>query len=122
VENVTELPRVEIFYAYASMGREFIDDAVKSGVKGIVIAGVGNGNMTRTAIEGLAEAAKRGVAVVRSSRTGSGAVARNIEEDDDGLGFVASMELNPQKARVLLMLGLMNTSDPRKLQALFYQY
>jgi L-asparaginase len=42
--------------------------------------------------------------------------------DDDKLGFIASMELNPQKARVLLMLGLMKTSDTKKLQELFMQY
>ena len=120
--DAAELPRVEILYAYANMGRELIDNALQRGVKGIVIAGVGNGNMSRTAVEALAEAVTRGVAVVRSSRTISGAVARNIEVDDDALGFVASMELNPQKARVLLMLGLTKTSDPTRLQEFFYQY
>jgi L-asparaginase len=49
-------------------------------------------------------------------------VARNIEVNDDKLGLIASMELSPQKARVLLMLGLMQTSDPKKLQELFYTY
>jgi len=120
--NAADLPHVEIFYAHANMGRQPVDNAVQRGVNGIVIAGVGNGNMPRTAIEGLAEAVKRGVAVVRSSRTMSGAVARNIEVDDDALGFVASMELNPQKARVLLMLGLTKTGDPRRLQEFFYEY
>jgi L-asparaginase len=38
------------------------------------------------------------------------------------MGSVASMELNPQKARVLLMLGLTKTSDPKKLQEYFYEY
>ena len=52
-----------------------------------------------------------GVAVVRSSRTGGGVVERNIEIDDDALGFIAADELNPPKARVLLQLGLMVTSD-----------
>jgi len=120
--DVTDLPRVEIFYAYANMGREAIDNAVQRDVKGIVIAGVGNGDMPHVAIEGLTEAAKRGVAVVRSSRIISGAVAPNVEVDDDARGFVASMELNPQKARVLLMLGLTKTKDARKLQELFFQY
>jgi len=70
----------------------------------------------------LSAAAKKGVAIVRSSRTGSGVVARNVEVDDDKLGFIASMELSPQKARILLMLGLMKTSDPAKLQQFFMQY
>jgi L-asparaginase len=122
IEGADSLPRVEIFYAYANVGREFIDSAVKTGVNGIVLAGVGDGNATAPAIEGLQEAAKKGVAVVRSTRTGSGIVARNMELNDDKLGFIAAMELNPQKARVLLMLGLMKTKDPGKLQEFFMEY
>jgi L-asparaginase len=38
-------------------------------------------------------------------------VDRNVEINDDKLGFIAGMELNPQKARILLMLGL--TKTPR---------
>ncbi len=47
---------------------------------------------------------------------------RNVEVNDDKLGFIAGMELNPQKARILLMLGLMKTSDAKKLQAIFEKY
>jgi hypothetical protein len=43
---------------------------------------------------------KKGVAVVRCSRTGSGVVDRNVEINDDKLGFIAGMELNAQKARI----------------------
>jgi len=59
---------------------------------------------------------------VRSSRTGGGVVERNIEIDDDKFGFIAADELNPQKARVLLMLGLTRTRDPAKLQEMFFTY
>ena len=117
-----ELPRVEIVYSYANFGRDTIDYLVQKGVKGIVLAGVGDGNTTDTAMAGLVDAAKKGVAVVRATRTGSGIVARNIEVNDDKLGLIASMELSPQKARILLMLGLMQTSDPKMLQELFYNY
>jgi len=117
-----QLPRVEIVYSYANFGRDTIDFLVQQGVKGIVLAGVGDGNTTDAAMAGLADAAKKGVAVVRASRTGSGIVVRNVEVDDDKLGLIASMELSPQKARVLLMLGLMQTHDPKKLQELFYIY
>lgn len=47
---------------------------------------------------------------------------RNVEVDDDKLGFIAAMELNPQKARILLMLGLMKTKDPKGLQTFFMEY
>lgn len=49
-------------------------------------------------------------------------VERNIEIDDDRLGLIAADELNPQKARVLLMLGLTRTSDVAALQEFFYDY
>ena len=122
LEGVSALPRVDIVYAYAGMGRELIDAAVRAGARGLVLAGVGDGNLTATALAAAAEAAKAGVAVVRSSRTGGGVVERNIEIDDDRLGFIAADELNPQKARVLLMLGLTRTRDSQALQELFFSY
>jgi len=121
-KGVNDLPRVEVVYSYANLGRDGIDFLVSKGVKGIVLAGVGDGNSTDTAIAALAEAAKKGVVVVRSTRTGSGLIVRNGEVDDDKLGFITAMELNPQKARILLMLGLMKTNDTKKLQEIFMKY
>ena len=116
------LPRVDIVYAHAGMGPEPIRAAVRSGARGLVIAGVGNGNMNAAAIAAARAAARSGIAVVRSTRTGGGVVERNVEMDDDRLGFIASDELNPQKARILLMLGLARTRHPGELQELFYTY
>ena len=70
----------------------------------------------------MEKAAKKGVAVVRCSRVGSGVVDRNVEINDDKLGFIAGMELSAQKARILLMLALTKTDDVKKLQEYFYQY
>ena len=117
-----DLPRVEVVYSYANLGRDMIDHLTKNGVKGIVLAGVGDGNTTDAALAALQDAAKKGVAVVRSTRTGSGIVDRNVEVNDDKLGFIAAKELNPQKARVLLMVGLTKTKDINKLQEYFAQY
>ena len=116
------LPRVAIVYAYAGMGGDHIAAAVRAGAAGLVIAGVGDGNMTAAALAAATAAAQAGVAVVRSSRTGGGVIERNIEIDDDRLGLIAAEELNPQKARVLLMLGLTRTRDPRALQEFFQVY
>jgi L-asparaginase len=121
-KSADDLPRVEIVYSHENLGPEVINFLVEKGVKGIVLAGVGDGNSTDPALAALETAAKKGVAVVRSSRTGSGLVVRNVEVDDDKMGFIAAMELSPQKARILLMLALMNTTDPAKLQQLFMQY
>lgn len=122
LSGAQELPRVEIVYAYAGMGREAIDAAVTSGARGVVIAGVGDGNMSASALAAATEAARHGVVIVRSSRTGGGVVERNIEIDDDARGFVVADELNPQKARVLLMLALTQTSDPRQVQEFYFTY
>jgi L-asparaginase len=122
VESGTALPRVEIVYAHAGMGRELIDAAAASGAQGLVIAGVGDGNLGAPALAAATEAARRGIAIVRSSRTGGGVIERNIEVDDDAAGFIAADELNPQKARVLLMLGLTRTREIAALQEMFFSY
>jgi len=62
-----------------------------------VIAGVGNGNMTKPALDALAVHAKKGIVCVRSSRVVTGRVGRNVEVDDDKLALVASDDLNPQR-------------------------
>jgi L-asparaginase len=120
--TASNLPYVEVVYSYANFGGDTIDDIVKRGAKGIVLAGVGDGNTTDAALASLQKAAQAGVVVVRSSRVGSGIVDRNVEINDDKMGFITAMELNPQKARVLLMLGLTRTKDLKELQQLFTEY
>lgn len=122
VSSLTQLPRVDIVYGYANNSRAGLDAFVRAGARGIVHAGVGNGSLFREVKDGLIDARKRGVAVVRSSRTGSGIVARNGEADDDALDFVAADTLNPQKARILLMLALTKTSDSGEIQRMFWEY
>jgi L-asparaginase len=122
IANVTKLPRVDILYACADMSPDLIDAAVANGAKGIVIAGVGNGNMNHASLEAAATAAKKGVVVVRSSRVVTGTVGRNVEVDDDEMNLVASDELNPQKSRVLLMLALLRPRATTEIQSLFYSY
>jgi L-asparaginase len=122
VEGVNALPRVDIIYAHANMSPDIITSAVKNGAKGLVIAGVGDGNMTSPAVEALKAAIGQGIVVVRSSRTNGGIIRRNIELDDDKIGTVAAMELNPGKSRVLLQLALMKTRDPARIQAYFEKY
>ncbi|HKW13956.1 MAG TPA: type II asparaginase [Candidatus Krumholzibacteria bacterium] len=120
--NMTTLPRVDIIYAHANMSPDIITSAATNGAKGIVIAGVGDGNMTAPALEAVKQAIAKGVVVVRSSRVNGGIMRRNIEVNDDEIGTVASMQLNPAKARVLLQLALTKTSDPKKIQGYFDRY
>ena len=122
IDALDKLPRVDVIYAHANMSADLIDAAVRNGAKGIVVAGVGDGNMTTPALDALAKAAKGGVVVVRSTRLPSGITLRNNEVNDDEKGFVASGELNPAKSRVLLQLALTKTKDPVAIQKMFYEY
>lgn len=122
VANVKALPRVDVIYMHANFSPDMIDAAVANGSKGLVIAGVGNGNMTGGALEAVKRAIGKGVVVVRSSRVPTGATGRNVEVNDDELGTVAALDHNPAKSRVLLMLALLSTADARAIQGLFERY
>lgn len=122
VKGVTELPRVDIIYACADGSADLIDLSVKAGAKGIVIAGVGNGNMTEAMLEASQKAINKGVLVVRSTRVPTGYVLRNAEVNDDKYGTIASDELNAQKSRVLLMLTLLQGKNAAETQEMFYNY
>ena len=121
-ESAKAMPKILILYGYAGSDGEMVEAAVKTGAAGIVYAGTGNGSLSDQAKKALAAARKKGVQVVRSSRTGSGMVARNGEVNDDEFGFIAADNLTPQKARVLLMLGLAVTTDTGRLQEFFQRY
>ena len=122
VSNLDTLPQVDIIYGYANMNRVALDALVAAGAKGIVQAGVGDGSIASQVKPGLVEARQKGVVIVRSSRVGSGIVARNGEANDDELDFVVSDTLNPQKARILLMLALTKTTDTKEIQRMFGTY
>ncbi|SAL66364.1 L-asparaginase II [Caballeronia choica] len=117
------LPSVEIVASYAGASRAAIDAFVAAGVKGLVIAGTGNGSVHATLQQALADAIGKGVAVVRSSRVSSGHVMRNGAAPDDALGSVSAGTLNPYKARVLLMLALAaGITDAAAIQQIFDTY
>jgi L-asparaginase len=108
--------------AHANMDGALINAAVAAGAKGVVVAGVGNGNMTKAALDALSAQAKKGIVCVRSTRVATGRVGRNVEVDDDKLTLVASDDLNPQKARVLLRLALLKPRNLGEVQRLFQEY
>ncbi|MEO8149898.1 MAG: type II asparaginase, partial [Bacteroidia bacterium] len=122
ITGVKELPRVDIVYGCADMSPDLIDIMVKAGAKGIVIAGVGDGNMNAATLEAMKKATKAGIAVVRASRVPVGTVLLHGEVNDEEYGSVSSMELNPQKARVLLMLALLTKPSRADLQKMFLEY
>jgi L-asparaginase len=122
VNGLESLPRVDIHYAAADASADLIDLSVKAGAKGIVIAGVGNGNMNAAMLKACKKAVDKGVVVVRSTRLPSGYVIRNAEVNDDEVGTLAADDLNAAKSRVLLMLCLQEGKSPEEIQEIFYTY
>jgi L-asparaginase len=112
------LPEVAIIYAYAGLSATGVERQVGQATRGIVVAGVGEGNISEEIREALKAQAKRGLPVIRASRADEGLVDREPEDAENG--FVAARALNPQKARILLQLLLANgITDPAAIQRKF---
>ena len=114
------LPQVDILSAYAGMNACPVEALLSCGARGLVLAGMGQGNAPAAVLDALAGAARTGVPVVRASRVDQGYVDRNLEVDDDARGFVAARSCNPAKARILLQLLIASgIADPGAMQAHF---
>ena len=112
------LPRVDVSYTYAGSDGVDVDAFVAEGTRGIVVATAGAGATTRGQSAALSRAFEAGVIVARSSRTGSGRVGSGRPRG----GSVSADDLNPQKARILLMLALTVTDEPAEIQRIFNTY
>jgi L-asparaginase len=123
VRGISELPKVEILYSYVQPSPTAFQALVKSGVQGIVFAGSGAGTLSgfeKSALKAIPSVAEGGPVLVRSSRVGNGRV---ISTDVyDSLGMVPADTLNPQKARILLMLALTRTHDRSQITRMFAEY
>ena len=122
ISLLQELPRVDILLGYAGADGYLVEALMKAGTQGIVYAGMGNGNPPDAALTALAQARSQGIAIVRAARLPSGPSTQWNEIDDDAYGFAASWFLNPQKARILLMLALTQTQDYKEIQRMFLEY
>ncbi|WP_311767573.1 MULTISPECIES: type II asparaginase [unclassified Burkholderia] len=117
IAKLDSLPEVDIVYGHQNDGGYLYDAAVAHGARGIVVAGVGAGSESLLALPSIKKAVDKGVIVVRSSRTGSG----YIPDDPAYIGLLGD-NLNPQKARILLMLALTVTHNPEQIQQMFQRF
>ena len=122
VKGMKSLPKVGIVYSHSNVDADVMTPFLSKGYQGIIHAGVGNGNIHKNIFPSLIEARKKGILVVRSSRVPLGPTSMDGEINDKEYEFVASMELNPQKARILLMLALTKTQDWKEIQQYFLAY
>ena len=121
VTGRTKLPKVAILYGHADDDGFLVKAACQAGVEGIVYAGMGNGSIPCPVVQELAKAVGQGVLVVRSTRGAAGRVVY-AEEVYEDFAFIPSDTLNPQKARVLLQLALLQTHEHEKIRAMFARY
>lgn len=110
-----ELPRVDVVHSYLGADGALIRAAVDAGARGVVVAGVGRGGMTPGQSEAVRQATERGVVVVMSSRTGAG----RVPTERDSSQVIGANDLNPHKARVLLLLALASGADRDQIRAWF---
>ncbi len=120
VDSSTVLPRVDIVYSYAGSDGMLIDAVAGHGSPGLVVAGFGGGTFPPLVIEAAARAVGRGIIVVLASRSSAGRVVMTPAKERQG--FIVSDNLLPQKARVLLMLALTQTTDRDQIQQMFLEY
>ena len=122
VSKLEKLPKVGIVYGYANASALPMQAFVDAKFDGIVLAGVGDGNFYKDVFEVAVKAQNKGIQIVRSSRCPTGPTCLNSEVDDEKYHFVAALNLNPQKARVLLMLALTKTHDWKEIQEFYLEY
>lgn len=118
IRAIRDLPRVDLVMAYVGADDAAAQACVKVGAQGLVVNGYAfNGNPAPGQREGLERLATSGVPIVLCSRGGQGRVPTNWQDP-----FIQGDTLVAHKARILLMLGLTKTKDPRELQRVFSEY
>jgi L-asparaginase len=121
VSAMSALPRVDVIITYQEAPGDLIEAAVDHGAKGIVIAGAGAGATSGTQSDGIRYALEKGVFVVTTTRTGGGSVGGGRGRGGT-TPRVSGGDLQPIKARILLMLALATTGDVGEVQRIFSEY
>jgi L-asparaginase len=113
-----EWPDVPILAVFAGMSAAHVERVIASETRGLIVSGLGEGNMPAPVRERLAQAAREGLIVVRASRVDEGLVDR--EPEDEANRFIAARALGPPRARILLGLLIANgITDPAAIQRAF---
>ncbi|TKX28060.1 asparaginase [Campylobacter estrildidarum] len=121
IDNLENLPKVDILYSYSDDGSGIAAKALfDNGTQGLVIAGSGSGNIHQNQKNILKDLMKKNLIVAVSSRIQAGQVV--LSKEDEDLGFICAQDLNPQKARILLMLSLTKNNNSKKIQEYFKIY
>jgi L-asparaginase len=119
------LPYIEIVAMYGGANGSLVKAAADQGAKGIVIQALGWGNVNIPMFEAIKYAIGKGIPVIISTRVQTGRVLPVYGFEGGGktlkdAGAIFADDLNPQKARILLMLALQSgMKDVNQIQQLF---
>lgn len=122
IDEIKSLPEVNAVYSHGNMNRVPYDAFVAAGSKAIIHIGPGPGSVPNYILPVLDEVRGKGVFVIRAAKTPFGQVVRNGEVNDDEHDFIVTDDQNPAKARILMALALLKTSDTKELQRIFWKY
>ena len=112
IRDLMTLPRVDIQYSYAGA-----EGGTKTEAKGIIVATTGLSEVERASYEGLQ---RKGVVIATTFPSGDQVASPNANRET--LPLIAVKRMLPTHARILMMLALTRTQDPREIQRIFDQY
>lgn len=122
VSDFTRWPRVQIMTCYIGFDPQWLWTQVHHKTcDGLILAGMGSGNLPQTLAPSLQLAQQQRMPIVRTTRVPSGAVTPNYNHLDQRYGLIQSGYLSAVKSRILLMLALIKTNDITLLERLFNQ-
>jgi glutamin-(asparagin-)ase len=122
LNRISAPPTSAIIYAHSGMTVGFVDRIVSDGYDVIVHAGFGNGSVAERVVASLERARIAGTIVVRASRTQSAQLTTVGASNSTANGWIAALDQNPQRARILACLALSVTRDPSDIQTIFHRY
>ncbi|MGG7077417.1 asparaginase [Clostridium sardiniense] len=115
---------VALIKCVAGMDSSYIDFALEKGFKGIVIEGMGRGNVPPTMVEGIKKAISMNIPVVLVSRCFEGRVFESYGYEGGGkhlmdLGVIFGDTMPGQKARIQLLAAINSGKTLDEIKKLF---
>lgn len=115
---------VDLIKCVSGIDSRLIRFCINEGDRGLVIEGMGRGNIPPAMVDGVREAIEKGIAVVLVSRCFEGRVLDTYGYHGGGkelrnMGVIFGDNLPGQKARIKLMLALSKTNNIEKVREIF---
>lgn len=112
--------RIDIIPAFPGAPRDFVDTALAAGTQGLVVEGMGAGNVGREVALALSEALQQGIPVVITTRVPRGDVHGSYGGVGGGAtlaaqGAIGSTYFRAGQARVLLAIAVATGTHPATL-------